>query len=434
MIRHIKNIKHYIQNFSWMMLANLIKILFGTLTTIYVIRYLGPKDFGLLSFALSIIGILYPLATLGLDSILFRNIIKNKDNESTLIITAFRMRLAFSILLFLILCIYLLFSNNEYTSNLLIVILFIGLIFNSVEVYKQYFNAIIQYKYISFSNIVAVIISSLLKILFIYLKLGVIWFAISVVIEKFIIFVTTKYFYHKKSNFKGGKYNNDVAKKILADSWTLMFTSFAGMMYIYSDQIIIKYFLDTEHVGLYAAPTKLLIFLFFIPSLISNIIYPQIMNLHENLKTEKFLIEIERIYFINFLLAIIIMIFLLLFGEWLILFLFGSEYLRSVDILYISSFGLIFIFFAGNNNKLLMIDNLQGLMLSRNIIGLAINLIFNLILIPIIGIKGAAYSTLLTQAFIMCSYYLNFKTRYIFWLQLKIFFYPISLVIKKIKS
>ena len=53
------------------------------------------------------------------------------------------------------------------------------------------------------------------------------------------------------------------------------------------------------------------------------------------------------------------------------------------------SLSFIFVFFNPINNKLLMIDNLQKIMLMRNFIGLTINLILNYVLIPKLGIVGA---------------------------------------------
>ena len=112
--------------------------------------------------------------------------------------------------------------------------------------------------------------------------------------------------------------------------------------------------------------------------------------------------------------------------------LFGEEFKSSIGVLLIYSFGLIFVFFGSLNNKLLMMDNLQKLMLGRNILGLVINVILNLILIPRYGISGAAIATVLTEFFIVLSYGLNEKTRYILYIQLKTFVYPFIILKEKV--
>jgi O-antigen/teichoic acid export membrane protein len=84
------------------------------------------------------------------------------------------------------------------------------------------------------------------------------------------------------------------------------------------------------------------------------------------------------------------------------------------------------------NNKLLMIENLQKLMLFRNLIGLSVNLILNFLLVPVYGMKGAAVATIISQLAIMISYYFNIKTRYIFGIQIKAVIYPLFLLRKLI--
>jgi O-antigen/teichoic acid export membrane protein len=420
----IDTLSHFLKNFSWMMFENIVKVLVGLFVTIYVIRYLGAKDFGLLSYTLSIVGVLYPFSTLGIDAILFRNIIKDKESERDLIHTARLLRFIASIVIVILATasIYLYSENIDFI--IIGTILLFGLIVDSFEVYKAYFSAIVKTKYIAISSINSIVIASLLKIVFVLLKLNVIWFAMVFVIQKIINISILKYFYGKERGISKSKYDNKIAKNMLLDSWPLIFTSFSGLLYMSTDQILIEYFLDFEQVGLYATAVKLIIFIYVIPSVISNIIYPKIIEMHKKLSKSQFIKKLNLIYFLNLLIALSILIFFMLFGEWIILTLFGEGFKSSVEVLFIYSFGLVFVFFSANNNKLLMMDNLQKLMLGRNVFGLILNIILNIILIPKYGINGAAFATVLTEIFILFSYGLNKKTRYIMYLQLRSFIYP----------
>jgi len=375
---------------------------------------------------------LYPVATLGLDAILFRNIIKDKENEKTLMKTGYITRIIAGISLFMLTSLSACFYSDNKVFVWMMIILAFGMIIDAFSIYKEYFAAHVQNKYIAISSIFSNIFSSLLKILFIFTKLGVVWFALAFIVQKLFNVLSLKYFYSKKSTKEIGTYDKKLAKQMLNDSWPLIFTSFAGLLYMYTDQILIEYYLDVEHVGLYVAATKLVMFFYVIPQILSNIIYPKIMEMHKNFETVKFLSKMEKIYFINFIIAASILSFFLLFGKWLIRFLFNNAFASSVDVLFIYSFGLIFVFFAANNNKLLMIDNLQKLMLGRNILGLGMNVVLNILLIPLYGIKGAAIATVFTEMIVMLSYGLNTKTRYIMWLQLKTFIHPLVLLKRRI--
>jgi O-antigen/teichoic acid export membrane protein len=422
-MNHFININHA-TSLVWLILDNLVKIAVSFTVTIYVIRYLGPADFGLLSFALSIVGILYPIATLGMDAILFRDIIKYKSNERTLIKTAYTARFFAALPLFLIASTVVYLYSENIVFVYMLMILSTGMIVDAFSVYKEYFAANNQNKYIAISSSLSNILSSGLKILFIFTKLGVVWFALAFVFQKIFNVLSLKYFYKKKTTLKTGDYDKNIAKKMINDSWPLIFTSFSGLLYMSTDQILIEYFLDFEQVGLYAAAVKLIMFMYVIPSIISNIIYPKIIELHKKLSNSEFIKKLNLIYFSNLLIALSILLFFMLFGEWIILSLFGEEFRSSAEVLFIYSFGLVFVFFSANNNKLLMIGNLQKLMLGRNALGLILNIILNIILIPKYGINGAAFATVLTEIFILLSYGLNKKTKYIMYLQLRSFIYP----------
>jgi O-antigen/teichoic acid export membrane protein len=423
--------KGHASNFIWLTLESLVKIVVSFAITVYVIKYLGPKDFGVFSYALSIVGILYPISTLGIDAILFRNIIKDKNNEKKLMRAAFTLRFFASVFVSLMVLSVITFLHIDNDLYYVMSLLLISLILDSFLVYRMYFSAIEKSKYLSMSTIISVTISSIFKLIFILLKLNVIWFAFAVVIEKMTHVLALRKFYNDNSSPKRTEYNKDLAKSMMSDSWPLIITSFSGLLYVYADQILIEYFLDFTQVGLYAAPVKLAMFFFVIPSMVSNIIYPRIMDLYKNLSNDEYIKNLEFIYFLNFIVAFFIFLFFYFFGEQVLLLLFGKEYSLSADVLVIYSFSLIFLFFSANNNKLLMIDNLQKMMVLRNMIGLGVNIVLNIVLIPKFGIIGAAFSTVLAELVVFISYGFDKRTRYILFLQLNAIVYPISHVMNK---
>jgi O-antigen/teichoic acid export membrane protein len=429
----INTLKHYSINFSWMMLENLVKILVGFTISVYVIRYLGPKDFGLISYSLSIVGILTPFASLGLDAILFRNLINDSANEATLIYTAKVLKLLASIFLIIISIPILYFYTDQNDFFYIFTLLLIGLLIDVFALYNEYFLSIEKTKYITISSIISLVFSSILNITLVLLKSYVVWFAIVYLVQKIINIIGLKYYYKKKSSNKKSKFDFSLAKTMLQDSWPLIFTSFAGLLYMSTDQILIKYFLDFEQVGLYATAVKLIMVFYVIPSILSNILYPKLIQSYKSLARNDFLKKVQVLYFFNLLIAILILLFFILFGEDIILFLFGNEFLPSTEVLHIYSFGLIFVFFGSMNNKILMMENMQKLMLGRNILGLILNLILNLILIPEYGIVGGAISTVFSEFLIMLSYGLNSRIKYILVLQLKAFVYPFIVIMKNIK-
>ena len=422
--------KSYFKNFSWMMVDNLLKLIFGLTVSIYLTRYLGPKDYGLLSYALSLTGILSPFASLGIDAILLRDIIKNKKKEKILLHTAKILKVISAVFLSIIVIGFIYLFKNDRTLIFIIGILMCGIIINSFNVYKEYIVSENKMRFIAYSSIISLIISNFFKVGLILLSANVIWFAVAYVLAQSTNVIALNQFYNKISEFENKYFSKKVAVDLIKNSWPLIFTSFAGIIFVYVDQLIIEYFYNYEKVGVYASAVRLILFFTVIPSVISNMIYPKVIEIYENNTKNYFHKKMINLYFLHFIFALFLILIFTLFGELIILTLYGNDFIEAGIILKIYSITFIFVFFNPMNNKLLMIENLQKLMLVRNLIGLFVNLILNIILIPKFGIIGAALTTVLSQFAILISYYFNLKTRYIFTIQIKTFFFPVQLIKK----
>lgn len=425
---------NYIKNFSWMMVENLIRIALGLTVSIYLTRFLGPHDYGILSYAVSLTGILSPIATLGIDAILLRNVIQDKTQEKILLQTARVLKLVAGLSLSVLTIIYVYFTREDRTVIIIIAILMVGITANSLNVYKEYIVSVNKMRLIAYASIFSLILSNFFRVGLILSNANVIWFATTIVSADVLKVIALRFYYKKISEFQEKYFSWTVAKKLLNDSWPLIFTSFAGIIFIYADQIIIEYFYDFEKVGIYASAVRLILFFTLIPSIISNMIYPKVIELYKQNEKESFIKKMTRLYFFHFIFATLLITFFLLLGKTIILTLYGDVFIESADILKIYSFTFVFVFFNPMNNKLLMIENLQKLMLVRNLIGLVINLLLNFLLIPVFGLKGAAFATVISQFAIMISYYFNAKTRYILGIQIRAIIYPLILFVKLFKK
>ena len=422
--------KSYFKNFSWMMVDNLLKLIFGLTISIYLTRFLGPKDYGLLSYALSLTGILSPFATLGIDAILLRDVIKNKKQQKILLHTAKILKFISAVVLSIIVILFIYFFKNDSILISIIGILMVGIIIDSLNVYKEYIVAVNKMRFIAYASIISIIISNFFKVGLMLVGANVVWFGLAIFSAQLSNVLSLRHYYTQISELQKKYFSKKIAINLLKDSWPLIFTSFAGIIFVYADQLIIEYFYDYEKVGIYASAVRLVLFFTVIPSVISNMIYPKVIEIYENNTKILFKEKMVRLYFFYFLFALFLILIFVLFGDLIILTLYGNIFIEAAIILKIYSISFVFVFFNPINNKLLMIENLQKLMLIRNLIGLVVNLVLNFILIPKLGITGAAISTVFSQLAILLSYYFDTRTKYIFTIQIKSFIYPIQLIKK----
>ena len=417
----------YFKNTSWLLVEKVIRMGVGLFVGIWVARYLGPDRYGLLSYAQSFVALFAAIATLGLDEIVVRELIKDESKRDRLMGTAFLLKLIGGIVVLLLLAIAVNFTSNDAFTNLIVFILASGTIFQSFNVIDVYFQSKVLSKYVVYANLISLLLSSIIKVVLIVINAPLIAFAWAFLFDSVILALGFIYFYfHNNLSVKNWKFEKTIAIKLLKDSYPLIFTSIAIVVYMRVDQVMIKEILGEKEVGLYSAGIKLVEAFYFIPVLISSSLFPSLVH-SEQESDEKFNVRFERLLY-SILWGVVFLILPLYFGaRYIILILFGSQYFLSYEVLKIYCFILFFSGFGVISSKWLITKNLQKFGTYRTYIALVINVVLNLLLIPKYNIEGAAYASLISQVFASYLSHLFFKeTRELFWIQTK-FFSPHSI-------
>ena len=151
-----------------------------------------------------------------------------------------------------------LFTSNDRTTNLYIFIIAGGIVFQSFEVIDFYFQSRVLSKFVSLSKITQMLLSSALKLYFVLTGAPLFWFVMTSLIDQVALAATlyAVYRYQKLGNFYR-HYDRAIARRLLSDSWPLIFSSLVIMVYMRIDQVMIKEMLGEKAVGLYSAAVRL---------------------------------------------------------------------------------------------------------------------------------------------------------------------------------
>ena len=188
----------YLKNTSWLFGEKIIRMSLGLFVGIWVARFLGPEEYGLFSYATSFVLLFTPFASLGLDGIVIRELVKKDTNQNELIATVFRLKLFGAIGVILFLAFSVGFTTHNHNTNVLVFIIATGTIFQSFNVIDLYFQSKVMSKYIVYSNVISLVISSVLKVFLIYINASLFYFAWVVVFESFILALGLLFFFVKK--------------------------------------------------------------------------------------------------------------------------------------------------------------------------------------------------------------------------------------------
>lgn len=408
----------YFKNTSWLFAEKTLRMVASLLVGIWVARYLGPKQFGLLSYAMSFVGLFTTISTLGLDGVVIRELVKDESKRDVLLGTAFSLKFFGAILVLFVLAIAVNFTSNDQYTNMLVFIIASATIFQSFNVIDFYFQSKVLSKYVVFANIISLFISSIIKIALILNEAPLITFAYVVLFDSFVLAVGFLYFYiNNNLSLKQWNFDKIVALNLLKESWPLIFSGIVISIYMKIDRIMIKEILDSEAVGLYSMAVRFVEALFFIPLVISQslsvILFKEKNNIYDVL---------GKLYvMVNIVSYIVILIFLVISDHFI--YLIGNDYIFSITIMNILIVSILLQGLALFRSTFLISINKNTIHFYIQILGVIINITLNYFFIHNFGVVGAAYATVTTYIFTSFLFNLLFHdTRKIFIIQLKSIF------------
>jgi len=387
----------YFKNTSWLFFEKILRMFVGLFVGIWVARYLGPERFGLFSYAQSFVGLFTAIATLGLDSIVVRELVKDESKATELISTAFYLKLMGAILTLLVLAIATYFTSNDRYTNLLVFIIASATIFQAFNVIDMYFQSKVLSKYVVFSNIISLFVSSIIKIILILIDAPLVAFAWVVLFDSIVLAMGLIYFFIKYSTYeiKKIKFSKAIAITLLKDSWPLILSSVVISIYMKIDQVMIQEILGSEAVGQYAAATRLSEIWYFIPTLVASSLFPAIVNAKRK-SEELYYDRLQKLFDLVVWIAIAIALPITFLSDMIVNMLYGEQYNQAASVLMIHIWASIFVFLGVVSGNWFINENLQLLAFWRTFYGMISNIFLNLLLITKYGIQGIAIATLIS--------------------------------------
>ena len=391
-----------------MFVAKVISMGISFLATIFVARHLGPTNYGQLSYAISFVGIFSFIAALGIDSVLYRDLIKYPEKINEYMGSAIVLRMAASIVTIIICMSFAFALSPRDISLLLIFIVSLTFIFSTFQLITYQFQANVNQKYPSILAIIVVLILNILKIIVIAFNKGVIYLAFISLLEP--ILYAAGYLYFQKKVYgttKHWKFDKKIAFSILKDSFPLIFAAAFASIYGRIDQVMIKNMMDATSVGLYSSAVSVSEVWYFIPTLIMAGLFPAIINA-KKASEELYDKRIKKLFLLLFVISILTALITTLFSKDLVGIIFGAGFIGASSVLQIYVWSNIGGVLNSFTQQILVAENLTAIISVTTFFGMAANVILNIFWIPRYGMAGAAFASLISYL-VPCFSLLFFK-------------------------
>ena len=384
-----------IKNSIWMMSEKLIAIFGLIFVTSFVAKYIGPENFGKLTFVGSIFAILQTLSLMGTENIIFQKTAKNRKIGENIIYASKRLR----DYIYGSLSIITLGGLYFYTDRLTFIFgisTCIAIYFAVHDVYSIYFNAILESKINAYCNITALIISLSVRYLIVLFQLPIETLGIPIILLTLIPFLLRKYLYTKKKLSVGimlpyaikryRKYTFAVGQKLLLYSLSVaIFTKTAQLFLGLESQF---------DLGIYTVAMTLGNSFYFV---LLAIISSYFTGIYQEESLEKSQNNVAQLYMVVVVISLFVTLGLYLFGPWVVSVLYGVEFIRVTEILWLAGLVTLFSGLSTIAEKYLIKFNAYEYLKRKTFILVFFNVILTFLMVKLYGLYGGIYAILTTE-------------------------------------
>lgn len=433
-IAHRPNLVKIVDNIGWLFMDKIIRMGVGLLVGVWVARYLGPEQFGLLNFASAFTGLFSVIAGLGLQSIVVRDIVLNPNNKEETLGTAAALQFLGGIVAYgaVLASIFWLRPENQ-MARMVVAILGATMLFRFNEVAVYWFESQVLSKYtVWIQNSIFVLFAGI-KMILVLQNAPLMMFAWAAMGEALIVALLMLVMLRLRGpNFSRLRVTMWRVKGLIAESWPLLLSGISIMIYMKIDQIMLGQMVGDEAVGIYSAALRISEIWYFVPMGIVASVFPAILNAKKQ-GEEQYYKRLQQLYDLMTWVSMAIALPMTFLSEPLVELLYGAGYNKAGEVLAIHIWASVFVFLGVASSRWFVAEKRPILSLQRTILGAAVNVILNIILIPRFGALGAAWATVIAQMSVGILFDgLQKETHQMFLMKLKTF-YP-QRVLKMIKG
>lgn len=387
-----------LKNAGWIIICKVAQSLLSLVIGLITARYLGPSNYGVINYVISVVAFAMPIMQLGLRQTLVKELVQSPEQEGVILGTALAMNIASAIVCMIGSTAFVMVANAGEKETILVCALYsLTLLFHATEMIQYWFQSKLLSKYPSIAALVAYAAVAIYKIYLLITGKNVAWFALSYVLDYFLISGILMVAYRKV----GGQrlsVNRKIGKQLLSRSKYYIIPSLMVIIFQHTDQIMIKLMIGETATGLYTAAISCIAITAFVFDAITDSSRPVILEEKQRnqVQYEK---KVTQLFSIVTYLSLAQSVGMTILAKPIVALLYGSQYAKTAGILAVSVWYVTFSHYGSVRNIWILAEGKQKYLTGINVLGAAVNVGLNLCLIPVLGAVGAAVASVISQFF-----------------------------------
>lgn len=374
---------------------------FGFLVGLFTARYLGPSNYGLISYAAAYTAFFSTASSLGTNNLLVKEFVDQPESEGTIIGSTIIIRLLASLLaISIIVAASFVIDAGEPLTILIVAVTSLSLLFQQpAEVFDYWFQAKLESRITAIATLISYTVATGFKVYLLVTHKSVVYFAIVSSLDFLCLGLLLARWYKR---FRGSALRCSFAygKKLLQKSYPLILSGMMFAIYSQVDKLMLKNLAGEAETGYYAIACSFCTMWCFVLSAIITSYYPVIMTHAKAQDEAMFQLKNKQLYAIIFYVSSAVSIVLTVFASPIVRLLYGEHYLPSIPLVQIVTWYTSFTFLSSARAAWTVAKGLQKYLFKINLLSAVTNVLLNLLLIPPMGAAGAALASLISHILI----------------------------------
>lgn len=380
------------------MVCKIVQSLLSFVIGMITARYLGPSNFGVISYVSSVVAFALPIMQLGLNQTLVKEFVNMKDKGGVVLGTALTINILSSFFCMAGSVAFVAAANPGETETIIVCVLYsFTLLFQATEMTQYWFQSKLLSKYPSIATLIAYTLVAFYKIYLLVTQKGVVWFAVSNVLEYLIVSIILMTIY-KKIGQEKLSVDWKIGKKMLSASKFYILPSLMVMIFQHTDRIMINMMIGKAETGIYSAAITCIGISGFLFSAVIDSARPLILEAKET-DHAQYEHRVTQLYSVITYMSLAQSLLMTVLSRPLIMVIYGKEYMGAAGVLCVAVWYVTFSYYGSVRNVWILAEGIQKYLFGINIIGAVMNVALNYFLIPVLGGVGAAIASLVTQFF-----------------------------------
>lgn len=377
-------------NVAWLGADKLYSTAVTFIVSIYVARYLGRTDFGLFSYTLAFVTIFQVPATLGLDEILVRELVRNAKEQSQILGTALIMRLGSGTLMMGAIAIAVRFARpHDEAAQRLVMITSLLLIPQAFYIIQRLYNARLLAKFNVIAGNIALTLVAIMRLAMVHFHASLTWFVLTnVALFVFNVIALYAIYLSDKERRVRWTFSTRWFKQLLRDAWPQIPSGIAGSVQNQIGALIIGSFMGDDQLGPYAVAYRFYVLLLVVPDIVCQSLSPSLTRA-KAISDSHFELRLSQSYRLMLGMYVVSLLPLLFLGLGGIRLLYGAQFAEAGPLMLCFAVPLMMIYVGQLRLWYIVIENQLRYSMFISLAQAGVSIIANYILIRRFGAVGA---------------------------------------------